>query len=40
LRVGGRSVVKPDRAEFLRTEAGYSVYRTGSGSFTFTADSR
>jgi alpha-L-rhamnosidase len=32
----GHTVVKPDRAEFLRTEAGYSIYRTGSGSFTFT----
>jgi alpha-L-rhamnosidase len=37
---GGRVVAKPDRAEFLRTEAGYAIYRAGSGSFTFVAASR
>lgn len=30
------TVLKPGRAEFLRSESGYSVYRTGSGAFTFT----
>ncbi|RSM91471.1 alpha-galactosidase [Kibdelosporangium aridum] len=35
--VQGGAVMKPDRAEFVRSEAGYSVYRTASGSFTFTA---
>lgn len=32
----GEKVRKPDRAEFLRVEGGYSVYRTGAGSFAFT----
>ncbi|MEO6082305.1 MAG: family 78 glycoside hydrolase catalytic domain [Umezawaea sp.] len=36
----GSTVVKPHRAQFLRAEAGYSVYRTGSGSYAFTASSR
>ena len=25
----------PERAEFLRTEDGYAVYRVGSGVYTF-----
>ncbi|HEX6685031.1 MAG TPA: family 78 glycoside hydrolase catalytic domain [Candidatus Limnocylindrales bacterium] len=32
---GGRVVHEPRRAEFLRTDGGYAVYRTPSGTFTF-----
>ena len=32
---GGRVLFKPRRAEHLRDEGGYAVYRVGSGSFTF-----
>ncbi|SEG85572.1 alpha-L-rhamnosidase [Thermomonospora echinospora] len=34
---GGKTVLKPARATFLRNEAGYSVYSVPSGEFTFTA---
>lgn len=36
----GQVVRAPDRARFLRSEGAYAVYRTGAGSFTFTAGSR
>jgi alpha-L-rhamnosidase len=35
--VPAHAVRAPDRAEFLRVEGAHSVYRTGAGSFTFTA---
>jgi hypothetical protein len=37
---GGRVVLTPNRAEFLRTEGDYAVYRVGSGSFTFATATR
>jgi alpha-L-rhamnosidase len=33
---GGMVVDKPDRADFVRVDGGYAVYRVASGSYTFT----
>ena len=33
--LGGRAVRKPDRAEFLRIDGDYAVYRVGSGTYSF-----
>ncbi|MGN9908833.1 family 78 glycoside hydrolase catalytic domain [Phytohabitans sp. LJ34] len=33
---GGRVTGKPDRADFVRVDGGYAVYRVASGSYTFT----
>ena len=33
---GGRVVGKPDRADFVRVDGDYAVYRVASGSYTFT----
>jgi alpha-L-rhamnosidase len=33
---GGRVVGKPDRADFVRVDGDYAVYRVASGTYTFT----
>jgi alpha-L-rhamnosidase len=33
--LGGRVVLQPDRAQFVRVDGDFAVYRVGSGSFTF-----
>jgi alpha-L-rhamnosidase len=38
--LGGRVVHTPSRAEFVRSDGDYAVYRVGSGSFTFTTVQR
>ncbi|MEV5691615.1 alpha-L-rhamnosidase [Micromonospora globbae] len=37
---GGRPLGTPDRADFVRIDGDYAVYRVGSGSYTFTTTSR
>jgi alpha-L-rhamnosidase len=34
--LGGRIAHQPHRAEFVRMDGDYALYRVGSGSFTFT----
>jgi alpha-L-rhamnosidase len=37
---GGHLVYRPQRAEFLRTEDGYAVFRVKAGSYTFVSATR